>query len=292
MDQFKGIPENYFQTFELAEYTFLHQRVYDPLTKKIIPLSPLPEQVIIRAERWDWDFLGKEIDDEILINNIVTGDICPIDYRPMSLAQNRSLLLSDQSSLHTKENIFVEIKDIKQITSNYHRLSLKRKSIENTLSTDTAASFSIDIKKYKIEANLTKAQIATSPIKKEEIESLQYSPYFEKKVEEVLDKSEEILSNKEEEWNKENLMHEQKTSSQHSSILSQTQEATLIVHKRNLLPSIISSADVSKAGSTSTRSGLRQFSTIVPRSNQLAVTTRAKQKSILNYLTTTENQTK
>ncbi|KAL7416292.1 PIN domain-like protein [Mrakia frigida] len=39
----KEIPADYRDQFRLAELTFLHQRVYDSETQRLVPLSPLPE---------------------------------------------------------------------------------------------------------------------------------------------------------------------------------------------------------------------------------------------------------
>lgn len=35
------IPDNYYLNFRLAEFTFLHQHVFDPRIQKMVPLTPL-----------------------------------------------------------------------------------------------------------------------------------------------------------------------------------------------------------------------------------------------------------
>ena len=36
-----SVPDDYLDLFKKADITFLHQRVYDPRSKKIVPLSPI-----------------------------------------------------------------------------------------------------------------------------------------------------------------------------------------------------------------------------------------------------------
>ena len=44
----KNVPRGYLQAFKLAEKVFLHQRVYDPLKRKVVNLGPIPG-----GEEWD-----------------------------------------------------------------------------------------------------------------------------------------------------------------------------------------------------------------------------------------------
>ncbi len=37
------VPANYVASFQLAELVFLHQRVYDPVSKRLVTLLPLPD---------------------------------------------------------------------------------------------------------------------------------------------------------------------------------------------------------------------------------------------------------
>ena len=36
-----SVLDDYLDLFEMADITFLHQRVYDPRSQKIVPLSPI-----------------------------------------------------------------------------------------------------------------------------------------------------------------------------------------------------------------------------------------------------------
>jgi hypothetical protein len=40
-----SLPEGYEENFRKANLTFLHQRVFDPITKTIVHLTPLPENL-------------------------------------------------------------------------------------------------------------------------------------------------------------------------------------------------------------------------------------------------------
>lgn len=48
------LPPDYIEGFKKAEQTFLHQRVFDHINKKLVPLTPFPEHVDENA----MDFLG------------------------------------------------------------------------------------------------------------------------------------------------------------------------------------------------------------------------------------------
>ncbi len=50
-------PDSYEEEFKKADLTFLHQRVWDPVNKVVIPLTPLPPNL-------DCDFIGPPIDQE------------------------------------------------------------------------------------------------------------------------------------------------------------------------------------------------------------------------------------
>ncbi|KAI0346412.1 PIN domain-like protein [Trametopsis cervina] len=47
MEGKKAVPQDYLQSFKLAEKVFLHQRVYDPIEKVLVNLTAIPDQ--------DWD---------------------------------------------------------------------------------------------------------------------------------------------------------------------------------------------------------------------------------------------
>lgn len=36
------VPRNYLDEFKRAEHTFLHQRVFDPVERRLVHFSPLP----------------------------------------------------------------------------------------------------------------------------------------------------------------------------------------------------------------------------------------------------------
>ncbi|KAJ6233952.1 exonuclease 1 [Anaeramoeba flamelloides] len=74
------IPNGYIERFQLSLLTFLHQKVFDIVNKKLVPLRPYnPEiswdQDIENSEK-DFSFLGPDIENEILIK-ISSGEFDP-----------------------------------------------------------------------------------------------------------------------------------------------------------------------------------------------------------------------
>jgi hypothetical protein len=67
-----NIPIGYEEDFKKADLTFLHQRVYDPVTKQLVPLTPFPDEILQNTKLTDLDFIGPEIDHDILMK-IVSG---------------------------------------------------------------------------------------------------------------------------------------------------------------------------------------------------------------------------
>ncbi|WVQ71361.1 hypothetical protein IAR50_000889 [Cryptococcus sp. DSM 104548] len=67
------VPQNYPADFALAELAFLHQRVFHPELRKLVPLNPLPESGLgEEGERW----VGEDIDEE-KARGMATGDVNP-----------------------------------------------------------------------------------------------------------------------------------------------------------------------------------------------------------------------
>ncbi|KAJ3431578.1 exonuclease [Anaeramoeba flamelloides] len=79
------IPNGYIERFKLSLLTFLHQKVFDIVNKKLVPLRPYnPEiswdQEIENSEK-DFSFLGPDIENEILIK-ISIGEFDPHTNKP------------------------------------------------------------------------------------------------------------------------------------------------------------------------------------------------------------------
>lgn len=91
-----AVPENYEKSFELAELTFIYQRVFCPLRKCIVTLS---EDVNCALSKFpDLDFLGPFIEDSIA-QGISNGTLCAATYKPFSSA------LSPSQKENNKENM-------------------------------------------------------------------------------------------------------------------------------------------------------------------------------------------
>ncbi|KAL6056081.1 Rad2 nuclease, variant 2 [Balamuthia mandrillaris] len=69
------MPQDYERYFCEAELTFLHQRVFDPTTKTIVPLTPLPDGANVA----EMDFIGPPIPNEIGCQ-IALGNMDPYSH--------------------------------------------------------------------------------------------------------------------------------------------------------------------------------------------------------------------
>ncbi|TMW66390.1 hypothetical protein Poli38472_004155 [Pythium oligandrum] len=69
------VTSTYEAEFERAFLTFRHQRVYDPRTKKIVPLTPIPSELLEKDAAME--FLGPDLSDDIA-QAIAEGDMDPI----------------------------------------------------------------------------------------------------------------------------------------------------------------------------------------------------------------------
>jgi hypothetical protein len=82
------VPANYIQSFAQAELAFIHQRVYDPSLKKLVPLNEFPQGGLKEDdEKWVGLDMAPEVARGIAEGNlhpetgVVLEDICP-DYQP------------------------------------------------------------------------------------------------------------------------------------------------------------------------------------------------------------------
>jgi exonuclease-1 len=83
------VPNNYIQSFAQAELAFIHQRVYDPAIKRLVPLNDFPQGGLKDDdEKWVGLDMDQEVARGIAEGNLhpETGlaleDICP-DYQPV-----------------------------------------------------------------------------------------------------------------------------------------------------------------------------------------------------------------
>lgn len=73
------VPVNYQSQFTKAEWTFLHQKVYDPVRKVLTTVTPVPEELAKDSDALA--FTGNVIDDAIA-RGIGQGRLNPFDYQP------------------------------------------------------------------------------------------------------------------------------------------------------------------------------------------------------------------
>jgi 5'-3' exonuclease len=95
-----SVPIEYEKEFELAFLTFQHQRVYDPISKKLVHLTPLPEGFELRFP--DSSFLGPRMEDEIA-SGIAEGRYNPDTKQPFP-ASHAVRLAPPAALQHTQTN--------------------------------------------------------------------------------------------------------------------------------------------------------------------------------------------
>lgn len=89
MIQFEGklvVPNGYLDSFQQAELTFLHHRVFCPITQKMVFLKELSPGM---SER-DMPYLGPYVDPDTAIG-VACGDLDPFSKKPLQLDYTKSL---------------------------------------------------------------------------------------------------------------------------------------------------------------------------------------------------------
>jgi 5'-3' exonuclease len=103
-----GLPDNYREQFRRSDLTFLHQRVFDPRTRRIVTLTPLPDEL----DAAELDFIGPPIDVE-LAHQIADGLADPNTKLPFQGEQNVPANVHAVDALDEKEKDLVD-EDIDQ----------------------------------------------------------------------------------------------------------------------------------------------------------------------------------
>ena len=103
-------PVSYEELYRRAELTFLHQRVWDPLTQSVIHLNPLTEDLLSE----DLSFLGEHIEPE-LGYQIANGLCNPQTHQPWT----KSLTLTKKI---VPQKIFIQTKSKQssRLENSYH----------------------------------------------------------------------------------------------------------------------------------------------------------------------------
>lgn len=74
-----NVPINYIRSFAQAELAFIHQRIFDPATKKLVPLNDFPlEGLSDDDQKW----VGLDMDLEIA-RGVARGDVHPETLVPI-----------------------------------------------------------------------------------------------------------------------------------------------------------------------------------------------------------------
>ena len=112
MLQFEGqfsVPAGYLERYQQAELTFLHHRVFCPISKQLVLLNELTPSM----KEWDMPYIGEIVDAETAIG-VACGDLDPMTKRPIlikhvstgkraaSYAPRRQTLASEADLKQTK----------------------------------------------------------------------------------------------------------------------------------------------------------------------------------------------
>ncbi|PVZ99159.1 hypothetical protein BB558_003474 [Smittium angustum] len=91
------VPNTYVQDFQRAEKTFMYQKVFDPIVKKLRSLEEIrPEHIDP-----DMDYIGENIDDT-LAYLISIGEVDPISKQPFGSYEHTNGKIHEKIKVHSK----------------------------------------------------------------------------------------------------------------------------------------------------------------------------------------------
>lgn len=99
----KSIPDGYAESFEKALMTFRHQRVFDPIQKRLVHLEPVPTDV---HSSLNLDFLGPLITDD------VAAAIAEARIDPMTFKEFKVVSLATKENRATAPGSTIENRDV------------------------------------------------------------------------------------------------------------------------------------------------------------------------------------
>ncbi|KAF9429972.1 Rad2 nuclease [Podila epigama] len=76
------VQPDYEQSFRRADLTFLFARVYDPVTKSMVHLNPVPQELQEFVNTDEYDFLGPLLKQKV-VQGVATGELNPITKAPL-----------------------------------------------------------------------------------------------------------------------------------------------------------------------------------------------------------------
>ncbi|KAF9541251.1 Rad2 nuclease [Mortierella hygrophila] len=77
------VPSGYEMDFRQADLTFLYARVFDPRSKSMVHLNPIPDDLQELMQTEEYHFLGAPLDPTVMLG-IAEGRINPIDKTPLN----------------------------------------------------------------------------------------------------------------------------------------------------------------------------------------------------------------
>ncbi|KAG0275956.1 Rad2 nuclease [Linnemannia exigua] len=97
------IPSGYEMDFRQADLTFLYARVFDPVTKSMVHLNPIPDELKALMHTEEFHFLGPPLEPSVM-RGIAEGRLNPIDKTPLSGPVSRRSNYNAKHSYAGKEN--------------------------------------------------------------------------------------------------------------------------------------------------------------------------------------------
>jgi len=83
--QKKAVPDDYEKLFRQAELTFLHHWVYDPKTRRILHLNPVPDDITDLTDEREYDkledFLGTPVKADVAERVCALGELHPVSLQ-------------------------------------------------------------------------------------------------------------------------------------------------------------------------------------------------------------------
>ncbi|KAG9290675.1 hypothetical protein G9A89_011638 [Geosiphon pyriformis] len=91
------VPSDYEENFIRAELTFLHQKVFDLTTQRVVTFNPVPEQLDFEK----LDFIGADISPNVA-QGIALGELDPITKKPIKCENQRLFSIKSKTNYQDK----------------------------------------------------------------------------------------------------------------------------------------------------------------------------------------------
>lgn len=100
------VSSEYRDSFVKAELTFLHQLVYDPIKRKLVPLKPYPAEIEASTLPFAGEYLKDDVAFQLALGNLNVETLAKMDdYSPDTAKRNKSAAVTKHPSIWSRNFI-------------------------------------------------------------------------------------------------------------------------------------------------------------------------------------------